>query len=125
MHNYFYNFPFNRKELKEKHSSQGKAKIDSDYQRTKVDFYRMELHRLDDVHPLNRDNMKAAYFAYLQNTPGSKKAVKECVKEIQQKDKDEETENKDGAESHHDSTEEKQQDSQQEQDEGEEQTAQE
>jgi len=68
--------------LKEKYSSQGQAKTNSDYERTKVDFYRMELHRLNDVHPVNRGNMKAAYFAYLQNTPGSKKALKECVKEI-------------------------------------------
>jgi len=26
--------------------------------------------------------MTAAYFAYLQNTPGSKKALKECYKEV-------------------------------------------
>ena len=71
-----------RKELREKYSSQGKAKIEKDYERTKVDFYRMELHKLNDVHPVNRDNMKKAYYAYLQNTPGSKKAVKECVKEV-------------------------------------------
>lgn len=81
-----------RKELKEKYSSQGKAKIDSDYQRTKVDFYRMELHKLGDVHPMNRGNMTAAYFAYLQNTPGSRKAVKECVKKIVKEDKNEEEE---------------------------------
>ncbi|XP_067927825.1 uncharacterized protein [Watersipora subatra] len=75
--------PMLRKELREKYSSQGKAKIDSDYERTKVDFYRMELHRLGDVHPMNRENMKSAYFAYLQNTPGSKKAVKECLEQIE------------------------------------------
>ena len=50
----------------------------------------MELHRLNDVHPLNRGNLKAAYFAYLQNTPGSKKALKECVSEIGSEKKDEE-----------------------------------
>jgi hypothetical protein len=46
---------------------------------TKDDFYRMELDKLDDVHPLNRPHMRKAYFAYLQNTPGSKKAITECV----------------------------------------------
>lgn len=39
----------------------------------------MKLNKIEDVHPINRENMTAAYFAYLQNTPGSKKAVKECV----------------------------------------------
>jgi hypothetical protein len=40
----------------------------------------MDLDRLDEVHPLNRQHMRKAYFAYLQNTPGSKKAIIECVK---------------------------------------------
>lgn len=52
----------------------------------------MELHRLKDVHPMNRDNMKAAYFAYLQNTPGSTKAVKECVKKVTNDDEAEKQE---------------------------------
>lgn len=101
MYLYIWFHHFGRKELREKYSSQGKAKIDSDYKRTKVDFYRMELHKLGDVHPLNRGNMKAAYFAYLQNTPGSKKAVKECVEEIADEKKDDEKEspNKEGNDS--------------------------
>ena len=40
----------------------------------------MELDKLDEVHPVNRKHMKSAYFAYLQNTPGSKKAINECVR---------------------------------------------
>jgi hypothetical protein len=51
-------------------------KVDKDYKRTKDDFYRMELDKLDDVHPLNRPHMRKAYFAYPQNTPGSKKLMK-------------------------------------------------
>lgn len=101
-----------RKELRDKYSSQGKAKIEKDYERTKVDFYRMELHKLKDVHPVNRDNMKKAYYAYLQNTPGSKKAVKECVKEVtgeksekedQEKaaEEEEETEHRESGEEQH------------------------
>jgi len=104
--------PALRKELRDKYSSQGKAKIEKDYERTKVDFYRMELHKLKDVHPVNRDNMKKAYYAYLQNTPGSKKAVKECVKEVtgeksekedQEKaaEEEEETEHRESGEEQH------------------------
>lgn len=91
---FFFKF---RKELKEKYSSQGKAKVEKDYERMKMDFYRMELHRLKDVHPVNRDNMRAAYLAYLQNTPGSSKAVKECMKELadESEQKDTESEQKD------------------------------
>lgn len=55
-------------------------KLDSDYKRTRNDFYRMDLDRLDEIHPTNRQHMRKAYFAYLQNTPGSKKAINECVK---------------------------------------------
>lgn len=57
-------------------------KVNADYSRTKDDFYRMDLDRLDEVHPINRRHMRKAYFAYLQNTPGSKKAIKECVKDL-------------------------------------------
>lgn len=57
-------------------------KVNADYSRTKDDFYRMDLDRLDEVHPINRQHMRKAYFAYLQNTPGSKKAIKECVKDL-------------------------------------------
>ena len=31
----------------------------------------------------NREGMKLLYFAYLQNTPGSKKALEECLKEVE------------------------------------------
>ncbi|XP_021377604.1 glutamic acid-rich protein-like isoform X1 [Mizuhopecten yessoensis] len=80
-------FPYNevakfRTELKGRFSSNAQKKVDMDYQRTKDDFYRMDLHRLDEVHPLNRPHMRKTYFAYLQNTPGSRKAVKDCVKTL-------------------------------------------
>lgn len=55
----------------------------------------MELHKLEEVHPMNRGNMRAAYFAYLQNTPGSKKAMKECLKEVLGEKEDEEKSSKD------------------------------
>ena len=66
--------------MKAKTGADATDRLQDDYQRTKQDFYRMELDRLQDVHPVNRPRMRKAYFAYLQNTPGSKKAVHECVK---------------------------------------------
>ena len=71
-----------RQEIDQRFSLHAPQKVDSDYKRTKEDFYRMELDKLDDVHPLNRPHMRKAYFAYLQNTPGSKKAITECVKSL-------------------------------------------
>lgn len=77
---FYSDVPALRQELKTKYSSSAKSKIDEDYKRTQQDFYRMELDKLDEVHPVNRKHMKSAYFAYLQNTPGSKKAINECVR---------------------------------------------
>jgi hypothetical protein len=71
-----------RQEIDQRFSLKAPQKVDKDYKRTKDDFYRMELDKLDDVHPLNRPHMRKAYFAYLQNTPGSKKAITECVRSL-------------------------------------------
>lgn len=57
----------------------------------------MDLDKLDEYHPVTREHMRQAYFAYLQNNPGSKKAIYECVK---QSDKElAEKENEESAES--------------------------
>ncbi|XP_046564224.1 uncharacterized protein LOC124273057 isoform X2 [Haliotis rubra] len=77
---YYSDVPELRRELRDKYSQNATKKIDEDYNRTKQDFYRMDLDKLDEVHPMNRPHMRNAYFAYLQNTPGSRKAVVECVK---------------------------------------------
>ena len=37
--------------------------------------------RLDHFHPLSMDHMKQVYHAYLDNTVGSKKALKELLNE--------------------------------------------
>ncbi|XP_012942745.2 uncharacterized protein LOC106012931 [Aplysia californica] len=79
---YYSDVPTLRQELKTKYSSSAKTKVDEDYRRTQQDFYRMELDKLDEVHPVNRKHMRSAYFAYLQNTPGSKKAITECVRSL-------------------------------------------
>ncbi|RUS76164.1 hypothetical protein EGW08_016076, partial [Elysia chlorotica] len=77
---FYSDVPALRHELKTKYSSSAKTKVAEDYERTQQDFYRMELDKLDQVHPINRKHMTSAYFAYLQNTPGSKKAINECVR---------------------------------------------
>ncbi|XP_048728415.2 protein starmaker-like isoform X4 [Ostrea edulis] len=69
-----------RQEVMGRYKHDAPKKLDSDYKRTRNDFYRMDLDRLDEIHPTNRQHMRKAYFAYLQNTPGSKKAINECVK---------------------------------------------
>lgn len=74
--------PMLREDLRKKYSAEAQSKIDQDYKRTKNDFYRMELDKMEELHPSSRPNMRSAYFAYLQNTPGSRKAVYECVKSM-------------------------------------------
>lgn len=82
--------PMLREELSKSFSHDGESRKKSDYNRTRQDFFRMELDRLDEYHEKSRPNMRAAYFAYLQNTPGSKKAVYDCMKEMSKKKKPEE-----------------------------------
>jgi len=72
--------PTLRGQLREKMGVGNKDQQNEDYTRTKQDFFRMELDKMDEIHPINRNNMRATYFAYLQNTPGSKKAIYECMK---------------------------------------------
>ena len=79
---------FRREELRQKYSHQAGKKIEQDYKRTKGDFYRMELDKMGEYHPVSRPNMRKTYFAYLQNTTGSRKAVYECVQEVEKKEKE-------------------------------------
>ena len=55
---------------------------------------------MQEIHPMNRPHMRAAYFAYLQNNPGSRKAVYECLKTMEdksdKKDNDQDNEDNDG-----------------------------
>ncbi|KAL4217829.1 hypothetical protein ACF0H5_022568 [Mactra antiquata] len=80
----------NRDELIKSFSHFGEDRKKSDYNRTRQDFYRMELDRLDEYHQTTRPHMRAAYFAYLQNTPGSRKAIYDCMKEMSKPKKKEE-----------------------------------
>ena len=80
-----------RQQLREKYSQNAGSRVDEEYTRTKQDYYRMDLDKLEEIHPLNRDHMRETYFAYLQNNPGSKKAIQECVKETEKEMKDQES----------------------------------
>ncbi|XP_045181491.2 myb-like protein X isoform X2 [Mercenaria mercenaria] len=82
--------PMLRDEMTKSFSHYGDDRKKSDYERTKQDFYRMELDRLDEYHQTTRPHMRAAYFAYLQNTPGSRKAIYDCMKEVTSPKKKEE-----------------------------------
>lgn len=76
-----------RQELKDKYSSQAKEKVDADYKRTQQDFYRMELDRIDQVSPKIRPQLISTYMAYLQNTPGSRRAIHDCVRNLKVEEK--------------------------------------
>ncbi|XP_062614182.1 uncharacterized protein LOC134275922, partial [Saccostrea cucullata] len=75
-----------RKELKKKWSKRSPERVKKDYTKTKNDFYRMELDKLNEMRPTyNRPSMVNTYTAYLQNTPGSKQALDECISGIESK----------------------------------------
>lgn len=74
--------PMLREEMIKSFSHFGEGRKKSDYTRTRQDFFRMELDRFDEYHDTTKPHMRAAYFAYLQNTPGSRKAIYDCMKEI-------------------------------------------
>ena len=76
-------FNFNRSEVRNKYLQNSKAKVDTDYRYTKEDYTKLELDRISEVRLSAQETLKQAYFAYLTNTPGSKKAIHECMKEFE------------------------------------------
>lgn len=73
-----------RKQLKKKWSKRSPERVKKDYTKTKNDFYRMELDKLNEMRPTyNRPSMVNTYNAYLKNTPGSKQALDDCISGIQ------------------------------------------
>ena len=71
-------FLHDRKQLRKNFGAESIARQAEDKTRTVNDFYRM---RLDHFHPLSMDHMKQVYHAYLDNTVGSKQALKELLNE--------------------------------------------
>ncbi|KAL8569940.1 hypothetical protein ACOMHN_056372 [Nucella lapillus] len=76
---YYNDVPTLCKELKTKYSAQAQGRRAADYKRTQQDFYRMDLDRMDQVPEGNRGHLTSTYMAYL-NTPGSRRALNECVR---------------------------------------------
>ncbi len=68
--------------IRTRYTAQAGQQIEKDYKRTHDDFYRMQLDNLAGYHESNRDNMVKVYHSYLENTPGSKKAVRELCDRI-------------------------------------------
>lgn len=87
---YFSDVPMLRDELRKRYLENEDGRVKKDYNRTKADFYRMELDKMDEYHPLSRPSMRSAYFAYLQNTRGSRLALYDCIKELEKKEEEEE-----------------------------------
>lgn len=79
----FTDVPSLRAEVRAQFNPNGHKRVDMDYRRTKEDFYRMELDKMEEYRPGSRPHMRAAYFAYLQNTAGSRRAVHECVQSVE------------------------------------------
>lgn len=65
-----------------RYTAEAHTQRDKDYQRTRDDFYRMELDNLEGYHESNRENMLRTYHSYLENTPGSKKALRELCARV-------------------------------------------
>jgi hypothetical protein len=77
-----YDVPKIRSLIRDRYTAKADNQIEKDYKRTHDDFYRMQLDNLDGYHESNRDNMVRIYHSYLENTPGSKKALRELCDRV-------------------------------------------
>jgi len=68
--------------IRNRYTAQAQGQIDKDYKRTREDIYRMQLDDMKSYHQSNRDNMVQIYHSYLENTPGSKKALQELCDQL-------------------------------------------
>lgn len=68
--------------IRTRYTAQATAQRQQDYKRTHDDLYRMQLDDLESYHESNRDNMLRVYHSYLENTPGSKKALQELCQQL-------------------------------------------
>ncbi|XP_033109062.1 uncharacterized protein LOC117110464 isoform X2 [Anneissia japonica] len=75
--------PLLRNDLGTKYSSNAHERRQKDYTRTKQDWSRMELHKLKEIHGVNREHMRMTCHAYLGTSPGSKKAVEELAQVLE------------------------------------------
>ncbi|CAF0753759.1 unnamed protein product [Rotaria sp. Silwood1] len=68
--------------IRSRYTTEAHTQMEKDYKRTHDDLYRMQLDDMDSYHESNRDNMLHVYHSYLENTPGSKKALRELCDRI-------------------------------------------
>lgn len=68
--------------IRSRYTAQAENQIEKDYKRTNDDIYRMQLDNLAGYHESNRNNMVQVYHSYLENTPGSKKAIRELCDRV-------------------------------------------
>ncbi|CAF3476945.1 unnamed protein product [Rotaria sp. Silwood1] len=68
--------------IRSRYTTEAHTQMEKDYKRTHDDLYRMQLDDMDSYHESNRDNMLHVYHSYLENTPGSKKALRELCDQI-------------------------------------------
>jgi hypothetical protein len=68
--------------VRDRYTAEAENQVQKDYQRTRNDLYRMQLDQVHRYHEINRNNMLRAYHAYLENTPGSKKALQELCDQL-------------------------------------------
>jgi hypothetical protein len=68
--------------MRNRYSAKAHSQVEKDYRRTRNDLYRMQLDNVAGYREGNRDNMVRVYHSYLENTPGSKKALREVCDQI-------------------------------------------
>ena len=79
------NFPFffsSSTLIRDRYSAKATGQLDKEYHRTRDDFYRMQLDNAVGSSETKRGNMIRTYRSYLQNTPGSRKALRDLCEQI-------------------------------------------
>lgn len=68
--------------MRDRASAKSTGQLQKEYQRTCDDFYRMQLDSVADFKETKRENLLRTYRSYLQNTPGSRKALRDLCEQI-------------------------------------------
>lgn len=68
--------------VRDRSSARSNGQMQKEYQRTCDDFYRMQLDSVASFKETKRENLLRTYRSYLQNTPGSRKALRDLCEQI-------------------------------------------
>lgn len=77
-------FDWDRSFIQQHQATQANQRKAKDYERTLQDFYRMHLDELESHDETHREHLLQMYRSYLENTAGSKKAIRQLCSEIQE-----------------------------------------